>query len=176
MFLLYVCSCSGQVINGVHPAAAFPGDWLQFRSDRKLTGRSRGFGFVEMDNAQGIADAIAGLHEKPIGGRNLTVNEARERSSAPGPRGPGAGGAARGPGGGAGARPDRPFSPRPSGPAPAGGGRGAPREWERPPDKGSGRPKQHERGRERDWERDWKRGDESPGSGKRGPKGGVEDP
>ncbi|MCC6361945.1 MAG: VCBS repeat-containing protein [Bryobacterales bacterium] len=33
--------CYAQVAQGPHPAAAFPGDWLQFRSDRKLTGRSR---------------------------------------------------------------------------------------------------------------------------------------
>ena len=41
--VLLVCACSstGQVVPDPHPAAAFPGDWLQFRSDRKLTGRSR---------------------------------------------------------------------------------------------------------------------------------------
>ena len=41
LFLLCVASCGGQVLDSVHPPAAFPGDWLQFRSDRKLTGRSR---------------------------------------------------------------------------------------------------------------------------------------
>ncbi len=41
VFLICACSSSGQVTNNPHPAAAFPGDWLQFRSDRKLTGRSR---------------------------------------------------------------------------------------------------------------------------------------
>ena len=40
------------------------------------TGRSRGFGFVEMENADA---AIAGLNGKDFGGRALTVNEARER-------------------------------------------------------------------------------------------------
>ena len=40
------------------------------------TGRSRGFGFVEMENADA---AIAGLNGKDMGGRTLTVNEARER-------------------------------------------------------------------------------------------------
>jgi RNA recognition motif-containing protein len=44
------------------------------------TGRSRGFGFVEMDAAAANA-AIEGLNEKDFGGRNLTVNEARERNS-----------------------------------------------------------------------------------------------
>lgn len=40
------------------------------------TGRSRGFCFVEMENAD---EAIAALNEKPFDGRNLKVNEARER-------------------------------------------------------------------------------------------------
>jgi RNA recognition motif-containing protein len=40
------------------------------------TGRSRGFGFVEMENADA---AIAQLNGKDFGGRALTVNEARER-------------------------------------------------------------------------------------------------
>jgi RNA recognition motif-containing protein len=44
------------------------------------TGRSRGFGFVEMDSAAAQA-AIDGLNNKDFGGRDLTVNEARERSS-----------------------------------------------------------------------------------------------
>jgi RNA recognition motif-containing protein len=44
------------------------------------TGRPRGFGFVEMDDAAASA-AIEGLNEKDFGGRNLTVNEARERTS-----------------------------------------------------------------------------------------------
>jgi cold-inducible RNA-binding protein len=40
------------------------------------TGRSRGFGFVEMENADA---AIANTNGKDLGGRALTVNEARER-------------------------------------------------------------------------------------------------
>ena len=40
------------------------------------TGRSRGFGFVEMENSDA---AIAQLNGKEFGGRTLTVNEARER-------------------------------------------------------------------------------------------------
>ncbi len=44
------------------------------------TGRPRGFGFVEMD-ASGATAAIEGLNEKDFGGRNLNVNEARERNS-----------------------------------------------------------------------------------------------
>lgn len=44
----------------------------------RQTGRPRGFGFVEMDEA-GAQAAIEGLNDKEFGGRNLTVNEARER-------------------------------------------------------------------------------------------------
>jgi RNA recognition motif-containing protein len=44
------------------------------------TGRPRGFGFVEMD-AESAKAAIEGLNEKEFGGRNLNVNEARERNS-----------------------------------------------------------------------------------------------
>ena len=67
----------------------------------RVTGRSRGFGFVEMDSAQATQAAIAALNEKEIDGRTLTVNEARERT----PRGPGGGGGGgygRGGGGGGG--------------------------------------------------------------------------
>jgi RNA recognition motif-containing protein len=46
-------------------------------TDRE-TGRPRGFGFVEMDE-EGAKAAIEGLDSKEFGGRNLTVNEARER-------------------------------------------------------------------------------------------------
>ena len=47
------------------------------------TGRSKGFGFVEMpDNAQAEA-AIAGLNEKQLSGRAIRVNEARPRDDRP---------------------------------------------------------------------------------------------
>ncbi|WP_243545150.1 RNA recognition motif domain-containing protein [Pseudodesulfovibrio tunisiensis] len=42
------------------------------------TGRPRGFGFVEMDDA-GAREAISNLDGKELGGRNLKVNEARPR-------------------------------------------------------------------------------------------------
>jgi len=47
------------------------------------TGRARGFGFVEMTNDDEAKNAIAALDGKEVGGRNVTVNEARprERSS-----------------------------------------------------------------------------------------------
>jgi RNA recognition motif-containing protein len=47
-------------------------------SDRD-TGRSRGFGFVEMKDQQGGREAIEGLNLKEIAGRAVTVNEARPR-------------------------------------------------------------------------------------------------
>lgn len=53
-------------------------------TDRE-TGRSRGFGFVEMDD-QAANAAIEGLNEKDFGGRDLTVNVARERNSGGGRR------------------------------------------------------------------------------------------
>ncbi|NOZ49953.1 MAG: RNA-binding protein [Chloroflexi bacterium] len=43
------------------------------------TGRSRGFGFVEMDSADEAAAAINGLNGKEMEGRDLKVNEARPR-------------------------------------------------------------------------------------------------
>ena len=48
----------------------------------KETGRSRGFGFVEMDNDEEAQKAIDGLHNTPFRGRPLTVNEARPREEA----------------------------------------------------------------------------------------------
>lgn len=43
------------------------------------TGRSKGFGFVEMPEDGEAQSAIAGLHGQEMGGRVLTVNEARPR-------------------------------------------------------------------------------------------------
>lgn len=50
----------------------------QVISDRD-TGRSRGFGFVEMDNDEDAQKAIEALNGAEHGGRQLTVNIARER-------------------------------------------------------------------------------------------------
>ncbi|HEX9745210.1 MAG TPA: RNA-binding protein [bacterium] len=62
------------------------------------TGRSKGFGFVEMpDESQGKA-AIEGLNQSELGGRTLTVNEARPRTERP--RGGGGGRERRGGSGG----------------------------------------------------------------------------
>jgi cold-inducible RNA-binding protein len=62
----------------------------QVISDRE-TGRSRGFGFVEMES--GGDAAIEGMNGKELDGRSLTVNEARPRENRP--RGGGGGGAYR---------------------------------------------------------------------------------
>jgi RNA recognition motif-containing protein len=43
------------------------------------TGRSRGFGFVEMRDREAGLNAIEGLDQQQICGRNVTVNEARPR-------------------------------------------------------------------------------------------------
>lgn len=64
------------------------------------TGRSKGFGFVEMGNENEARAAIAGLNGKDVGGRQLTVNEARPRED----RGGGGGGGRGGYGGGGGGR------------------------------------------------------------------------
>ena len=51
---------------------------VKILSDRE-TGRSRGFGFVEMPNQSEGEAAIAQLNGKELGGRTLRVNEARPR-------------------------------------------------------------------------------------------------
>jgi RNA recognition motif-containing protein len=62
------------------------------------TGRSRGFGFVEMTNASEADKAIAALNGTDLGGRTLTINEAKPKSDAPrgGGRRFGGGGGGRG--------------------------------------------------------------------------------
>ena len=66
------------------------------------TGRSKGFGFVEMGDDNAAQEAIRGLHEKEHEGRPLTVNEARPREERGGGGGGGRGG--RGGYGGGGGR------------------------------------------------------------------------
>ena len=68
------------------------------------TGRSKGFGFVEMVDANQARAAIEGLNLKEVDGRSLTVNEARPREErgGGGGRGYGGGGGGRGYGGGGG--------------------------------------------------------------------------
>jgi RNA recognition motif-containing protein len=80
-------------------------------TDRE-TGRSRGFGFVEMADASQADAAIAALSGADMGGRILTVNEARPREERPrrsagGGGGYGGGGGGRGRGGYGGGGKDR---------------------------------------------------------------------
>jgi RNA recognition motif-containing protein len=68
---------------------------VQVIQDR-ATGRSKGFGFVEMDTDAQAQAAIQGLHEREHDGRRLTVNEAKPRED----RGGGGYGGGRRSGGG----------------------------------------------------------------------------
>ena len=69
-------------------------DRVSIMTDRD-TGRSRGFGFVEMANAEEGEKAIAALNGNQVGGRTLNVNEARRKVE----RGGGGGGGGRDRGG-----------------------------------------------------------------------------
>ena len=57
----------------------------------RMTGRSKGFGFVEMGSDQEAQAAIAALNGKDHGGRALTVNEAKPREPRRGGYGGGGG-------------------------------------------------------------------------------------
>jgi len=69
----------------------------------KFTGRSKGFGFVEMSTEEGAQKALDAMNGKEMGGRNLMVSEAKPEQ----PRAPRGGGAGFGGGGGYGDRPPR---------------------------------------------------------------------
>ena len=77
----------------------------------RMTGKSRGFGFVEMPNRDEAVAAISALNDKDLLGRNIRVNEAQPRESRPPRRddrgGGGGGGGWGGNGGGGGRRFDR---------------------------------------------------------------------
>lgn len=64
-------------------------------TDRE-TGRSKGFGFVEMASEDDASAAIEKLNGTPMGGRNLTVSEARPQAPREGGGGRGGGGGYRG--------------------------------------------------------------------------------
>ena len=68
----------------------------------RATGRSKGFGFVEMDTEAQAQAAIDGLHDQEHDGRRLTVNEAKPREDRGGGGGYGGGGGGRGGRGGGG--------------------------------------------------------------------------
>jgi RNA recognition motif-containing protein len=66
------------------------------------TGRSKGFGFVEMGSDAEAQAAINGMNGQSLEGRPIVVNEARPREERPGGFGGGGGGGGRGPYGGGG--------------------------------------------------------------------------
>ncbi len=66
------------------------------------TGRSKGFGFVEMGNDAEAQQAIAGMNGQSLGGRSLVVNEARPMEARPPRSGGGGFGGGRREGGGGG--------------------------------------------------------------------------
>ncbi len=74
-------------------------DRVSIMTDRD-TGRSRGFGFVEMTNAEDGEKAIAALNGTQMGGRTLNVNEARPKAEGAGGGGGGGRGRDRGDRGG----------------------------------------------------------------------------
>jgi cold-inducible RNA-binding protein len=90
-------------------------DRVSIMTDRD-TGRSRGFGFVEMASNEDGEKAIAALNGSQVGGRTINVNEARPKTERGGGGGGGGGGGFRdrgdrggrgGGGGGGGGRRDR---------------------------------------------------------------------
>ena len=68
------------------------------------TGRSKGFGFVEMGSDQEAQAAIVAMNAKEVGGRALTVNEAKPKEDRGGGGRGGYGGGGGGRGGGGGGR------------------------------------------------------------------------
>ena len=83
----------------------------------RFSGQSRGFGFVEMDNAEGAQNAISQLNGRELDGRRITVEISNPQ--APRSGGGGGGGGRPGGGGGGGGRPGGGGGGRPGG----GGGR-----------------------------------------------------
>ena len=70
----------------------------------RMTGRSKGFGFVEMAASAQAQAAIAGLNGKDLKGRAMNINEARPRGEGGAGGGGGGGGGRGGMGGGGGGR------------------------------------------------------------------------
>lgn len=52
----------------------------------KFTGRSKGFGFIEMPNNSEALEAISSLNDSDLNGRTIKVNEAKPRESRPASR------------------------------------------------------------------------------------------
>lgn len=105
----------------------------------RMTGQSRGFGFVEFEVDAEADTAIAEMNGYRMGSQSLKVNEARERApGGAGPRGPGSS-----PGGGTGSGP-RPSGGFGGGSAPSGGARGPrdERAWDKKIKSAKKRPKE----------------------------------
>lgn len=81
-------------------------DRVSIMTDRD-TGRSRGFGFVEMASNEDGEKAITALNGSQVGGRTINVNEARPKTERSGGGGGGGGRDRGGRGGGGGGRRDR---------------------------------------------------------------------
>ncbi|MFH1418870.1 MAG: RNA-binding protein [Planctomycetota bacterium] len=99
---LYVGNLSYEVSSSDLEALLAPHGTVQSAEvimDRN-TGRSKGFGFVEMDSDEEAQAAIAALNGQEQGGRALTVNEAKPRQPRSGGGGGGRGGYGGGGGGG----------------------------------------------------------------------------
>ncbi len=80
----------------------------------KISGRSKGFGFVEFDTPEAAGNAIQAMNNSEVGGRKIVVSEAHPPKEGGGPRGGGGGhrggghrGGPRGGGGGGGFRQHR---------------------------------------------------------------------
>ena len=70
----------------------------------KMSGRSKGFGFVEMEDDEAARTAISSLHETEVMGRKIIVNESQPRPEGDRPRRSGGGGGFNRRGGGGGNR------------------------------------------------------------------------
>ena len=89
------------------------------------TGRSKGFGFVEMGTDEEAVSAVNGMNGQPLGGRSIVVNEARPMEDRPPRTGGFGGGGGRREGGGGGGGGESGFrSPYGSGPRGGSGGGG----------------------------------------------------
>jgi cold-inducible RNA-binding protein len=67
-----------ETLTGLFVDGGWATDEVAIINDR-LTGRPRGFAFVTLTNSDDANDAIAQLNGREVGGRNIVVNEARER-------------------------------------------------------------------------------------------------
>ena len=86
---------SEQDLEDIFAGAGFAVDQVQIIRDR-MSGESRGFGFVEIEDDQAGTQAVAACNGKDCLGRNLVVNEARPREERRPDHGRSGGGGGRG--------------------------------------------------------------------------------